>query len=251
PYGLVTARVWLGSSECSSSRRVSGAWSRLSSASASADAASACSARRTASASLMPRSRYASYRPSRSDVISSITRERSGSGSASPRLTRSSTGANRSIIASLQASLQEIEQPLERLAAPLPPLLQPLPPRRRQRIDLAPPLPLAPRPLPPDQLLRLQPVQDRVQRAVLEHERALAPLLHVQRDLVAVLVAIAQRGEHQQLVDRLREGLGLQHGALHDVRPAPPLSFVAARTAHRAVHAACQLSALYITTVYI
>src|SRR5690606_26754276 len=190
----------------------------------------------------MPRSRYASYRPSRSDVISSTTRERSGSGNASPRLTRSSTGANRSVI----ASLQEVEQPLERLAAPLPPLLQPPPPRRRQRIDLAPPLPLSPRPPPPDQLLRLQPVQDRVQRAVLEHERAPALLLHVQRDLITVLVAFAQRGEHQQLVDRLREGLGLQHGALHDVRPAPPLSFVAARTAHRAVHAACQLSALYI-----
>src|SRR5690606_27537643 len=140
------------------------------------------------------------------------------------------TGANRSII----ASLQEVEQPLERLAAPLPPLLQPPPPRRRQRIDLAPPLSLSPRPPPPDQLPRLQTVQDRVQRAVLEHERAPALLLHVQRDLVAVLVAIAQHGEHQQLVDRLRERLGLQHGALHRVRPAPPLSFVAPRIALRA-----------------
>src|SRR5690606_30560452 len=117
----------------------------------------------------MPRSRYASYRPSRSDAISSSTRERSGSGSASPRLTRSSTGANRSAI----ASLQEVEQPLERIAAPFPPLLQPPPPRRRQRVDLPPPPTRPARPPAPDQLLRLQPVQDRIERAVLEHERTL------------------------------------------------------------------------------
>jgi len=52
-----------------------------------------------------------------------------------------------------------------------------------------------------DPALRLEPMQDGIERAVLEGEGAGGPLLHRQRDLVAVGGTGIQHRQHQQLVD--------------------------------------------------
>src|SRR5690606_3025419 len=64
-------------------------------------------------------------------------------------------------------------------------------------------LPLPPstfRPAPPDQPVLFEPVQDRIERPVLQLEGAAAAILDFERDLVAVQRLLPQGGEDQQLV---------------------------------------------------
>jgi hypothetical protein len=58
-------------------------------------------------------------------------------------------------------------------------------------------------------------VQDRVQRPVLEREHAAAPLLDIERDLVAVHGRVSDGGEDEQLVHRLDELLRIERRVIH------------------------------------